>query len=78
MLVFIAWFIVLCMNMDCSVPIMLTWQVSFVCRRHSNSRKFSWSYEETDIRQEKEKEGVAEGVEVGESLSTSPYSRLLS
>ena len=61
------------MNMDCIVPIMLTWQVSFVCRPHSNNRKFSRSYEETDIRQEKEKGGVEEGVEVER-----PYSRLLS
>ena len=61
------------MNMDCIVPIMLTWQVSFVCRPLTNSRKYSRSYEETDIRQEKEKGGVGEGVEVGK-----PYSRLLS
>ena len=63
------------MNMDCIVPIML--KVSFVCRSHSNNRKFSWSYEETSIRQEKEKGGVGEGVGEGVVVER-PYSRLLS
>ena len=47
------------------ILMMLTWQVSFVCRNHSNSWQFSWSNGESDIRQGKEKEGVEGGVEVG-------------
>ena len=46
---------------------------SFVYRPHSNTGQLHWSYEENDIRQGKEKEGVGEGVEV-----EVPYSRLLS